>query len=89
MTTSKAIGLVEQVIKENENFYRKDVLDALRMSVDALYAIEQAEMIDILYRNEGLYFCDPDKNVTCTKETCFINNGPCHHTKEEKYKVGD
>ncbi len=27
-----------------------------------------------------LYLCNPYNNKDCTKEGCFLNNGPCHST---------
>ena len=27
-----------------------------------------------------LYLCNPYNNTDCTKEACFLNNGPCHST---------
>ena len=84
MLTSKAIGLVEQVIEEGQQIYRKDVLAALSLSLNALRIIEMAEMIDIA--GEDLYLCDPDKNTECTKEGCYIHGGDCHLTRDEKFK---
>lgn len=28
-----------------------------------------------------LYQCDPKRNVSCTKENCYQNGGPCFHTE--------
>lgn len=30
------------------------------------------------------YKCDPEKNVYCTKESCFIYGGCCTHTDKEQ-----
>lgn len=84
MSTSKAIGLVEQVIEEGQQIYRKDVLAALSMSLKALRTIEMAEMIESA--GDDLYLCDPDKNTECTKEGCYINGGPCCLTKYEQFR---
>lgn len=84
MSTSKAIGLVEQVIEEGQQIYRKDVLTALSMSLNALRTIEMAEMIESA--GDDLYLCDPDKNTECTKEGCYINGGPCCLTKYERFR---
>ena len=84
MSTSKAIGLVEQVIEEGQQIYRKDVLAALSMSLDALRAIEMAEAIESA--GDDLYLCDPDKNTECTKEGCYVNGGPCYLTKDERFR---
>ena len=27
-----------------------------------------------------IYECDPNKNIGCTKEGCFVRGGPCHRT---------
>ena len=36
-----------------------------------------------IVQNEAkLYKCDPFKNISCTKESCFINNGPCSMTHD-------
>jgi len=84
MSTSKAIGLVEQVIEEGQQIYRKDVLAALSMSLYALRTIEMAEMIESA--DDDLYLCDPDKNTECTKEGCYVNGGPCCLTKDERFR---
>lgn len=34
----------------------------------------------------NVYECDPEKNTECTKESCFINGGPCHMTTYEELK---
>ena len=35
---------------------------------------------------DNFYFeCDPTKNVECSKESCYLNGGPCHLTKYGKY----
>ena len=46
MSTSKAIGLVEQVIEEGQQIYRKDVLAALSMSLNALRASDSKDLQD-------------------------------------------
>ena len=35
-----------------------------------------------LLDDEPLYLCDPKKNTKCTKESCFLNGGPCDKTKD-------
>lgn len=32
------------------------------------------------------YECDPEKNKDCKKTACYINGGPCHHTKRPECK---
>ena len=34
----------------------------------------------------NIYECDPNKNTECTKESCFINGGPCCLTVYEEFK---
>lgn len=34
----------------------------------------------------NVYECDPEKNTDCTKESCFINGGPCFMTVYEEFK---
>lgn len=36
-----------------------------------------------------LYICDPNKNIHCTKESCYINGGDCRETIYEKFKKED
>lgn len=47
-------------------------------------------MVDILdWVNEDstpIYKCDPEKNTTCTKESCHINGGECYATLNVEYK---
>lgn len=31
-----------------------------------------------------IYRCDPNKNKTCNKKACYINNGPCDATFKPK-----
>lgn len=31
------------------------------------------------------YVCDPEKNTACKKTHCFINGGPCEHTKHLEF----
>ena len=85
MSTSKAIGLVEQVIEEGQQIYRKDVLAALSMSLNALRTIEMTETMKSLFA-EDLYLCDPDKNTECTKEGCYIHGGECYLTRDERFR---
>lgn len=33
-----------------------------------------------------IYPCDPEKNTTCTKQSCFVNGGPCYHTTNPEFK---
>ncbi len=33
----------------------------------------------------ALFVCDPEKNTECTKESCYINGGECHHTTHKEY----
>ena len=40
-------------------------------------------------KSETLYICDPKKNVTCTKEGCYINGGPCFCTSNKEYAETD
>ena len=32
-----------------------------------------------------VYECDPEKNVECKKETCFVNGGACEMTHQLEY----
>jgi hypothetical protein len=32
-----------------------------------------------------LYSCDPEKNINCTKESCYISAGPCSSTTKPEY----
>lgn len=34
----------------------------------------------------GIYICDPEKNVECTKTGCYINDGPCHLTLNKGFE---
>lgn len=34
-----------------------------------------------------LYYCDPNKNIKCTKESCYIHGGPCELTKHKEYEM--
>lgn len=87
MSTSKAIGLVEQVIEEGQQIYRKDVLAALSMSLNALRIIEMTKTIEVF--DDSLYLCDPDKNKECSKEGCYIYGGACCLTRNELFRVED
>lgn len=33
------------------------------------------------------YLCDPEKNTECSKEICYLKDGPCCHTTNELYKA--
>lgn len=33
-----------------------------------------------------VYACDAAKNEACPKTGCFINGGPCEHTKNPEYR---
>lgn len=35
---------------------------------------------------DGLYLCDPKKNKSCAKTSCFANGGPCHLTAREEFR---
>lgn len=35
---------------------------------------------------DNFYFCNPEKNTDCTKESCYINGGPCKLTSKEECK---
>lgn len=43
---------------------------------------EEIKEIDI---KKNFYLCSPLLNKDCTKESCYINNGSCWHTVNEKY----
>ena len=34
------------------------------------------------------YRCNPEKNQECTKESCFINGGPCKRTFKKECSAG-
>lgn len=34
---------------------------------------------------QPLYLCNPEKNVNCTKESCYTNNGPCSSTTKPEF----
>lgn len=34
-----------------------------------------------------IYLCNPDSNKACTKEGCFLNNGPCYSTLDRDCAV--
>lgn len=34
---------------------------------------------------QPLYLCDPEKNINCTKESCYINSGPCSSTTKPEF----
>ena len=33
------------------------------------------------------YLCDPNKNESCKRGSCFINNGPCFMTLHEENAI--
>lgn len=35
----------------------------------------------------NLYKCDPTKNISCTKEQCYINGGECELTTRKEYEM--
>lgn len=35
----------------------------------------------------AVYKCDPEKNLECTKEHCYIYGGECELTKHEEYRM--
>ena len=35
---------------------------------------------------EDLYFCNPKKNVNCSKMACYIHGGPCYCTTNKRFK---
>lgn len=34
---------------------------------------------------DGLFLCDPDKNVECRKTACYINGGRCECTHHKEF----
>lgn len=36
--------------------------------------------------NKPVYFCDPEKNESCSKKECYISGGPCSHTFNKAYE---
>ena len=34
---------------------------------------------------KNLYLCDPDKNIKCRKNSCYVFNEPCHCTHNKDY----
>ena len=43
---------------------------------------DEIKEIDI---TKDLYLCSPLLNTECTKENCYINNGPCCHTVNKEH----
>lgn len=35
---------------------------------------------------DNFFYCNPEKNTECSKESCFINGGPCKLTSKEECK---
>lgn len=33
------------------------------------------------------YFCDPERNKECTKEGCFLRDGPCYCTTHPEFAM--
>lgn len=36
-----------------------------------------------------VYYCDPEKNVECRKNECFINGGECYRTHNKEFERTD
>lgn len=43
---------------------------------------KEAKEIDI---KKDLFLCSPLLNTQCSKENCYINDGPCYHTSKKEY----
>lgn len=39
------------------------------------------------YDNSEIYICDPNKNVDCSKTSCYINGGYCSHTSKKEFEL--
>ena len=35
----------------------------------------------------NIYNCDPDKNINCPKESCYVHGGPCSQTTNKEYEM--
>lgn len=43
------------------------------------------EVVEQYLGIKKLYICDAKKNLKCTKKGCYLNNGECMHTSNQKY----
>lgn len=46
----------------------------------------QEELVQWLFRDTGLFLCDPEKNTECKKTGCYIHGGPCFCTNNPEYR---
>lgn len=73
---SESVFLVE----EGKNYIRTilELIDKYEKKLDDLQYERDKAVERVLYR------CDPNKNKTCNKKACYINNGPCDATFKQK-----
>ena len=48
--------------------------------------IPEGRQVCPICERQMIYPCDPEKNTTCTKQSCFVNGGPCCHTTNPEFK---
>ena len=41
----------------------------------------------ISFDNIKLFRCDPEKNTTCVKTSCYLYGGPCSYTTNKEYEM--
>lgn len=56
-------------------------------SDEAKKALEAMEANCSMRQQDTYYFCDPTKNINCSKTSCYINGGPCRATTKEEYSM--
>ena len=60
------------------------------MIIDKNMKVNLKEILDKEFPDERYseecYLCDPNKNVSCSKEDCHINGGPCWHTTNKEFE---
>lgn len=81
--------IIDKLKNANLNIFLYDSMDASLIVLDngAIQILKAYYMSKNIKRK--VFECNPVKNINCNKKSCYINNGPCHETKNKEYAKED
>ena len=76
----------QKILAEEYRKISKQLHCEVKDNLEKSIALEQKDKELKKYKENALFFCDPDKNKECKKTSCYINGGECELTTDIKFR---
>jgi len=62
------------------------IINRIYIVIKAIIRIKKLKKLNSDYRKKKLYMCNPELNIKCLKQSCYMNDGDCWLTTNKAYR---